>query len=152
MNSNEKDMLVNAGWRFEGIGWYSDDAHTVTMFRQYNPNARSGSHNYTTNGSERDWLVSLGWRDEGLAWYALGPGRADPNADKPAPSNPGTGGGSSSQGGGSTVTGMVWVTKHGKRYHRSPNCPTLNESSNLTSEPESVALSQGLTPCKVCWH
>ena len=152
MNSNEKDMLVNAGWRFEGIGWYSDDAHSVTMFRQYNPNARSGSHNYTTNGSERDWLVSLGWRDEGLAWYALGPGRADPNADKPAPSNPGTGGGSASQGGGSTVTNVVYYTPNGGCYHKTASCRTLRRSKTILPASLTDAQQMGLKPCKECWH
>lgn len=122
------------------------------MYRLYNPNARSGSHNYTTNGSERDWLVSLGWRDEGLAWYALGPGRADPNADKPAPSNPGTGGGSSSQGGGSTVTNVVYYTPNGGRYHKTASCKTLRHSKTILPASLTDAQQMGLKPCKVCWH
>ena len=68
----ERDSLVKAGWRYEGIGWYSADAEGgVPLYRQYNPNARTGTHNYTTSAYERDSLIKAGWRDEGIGWYAL---------------------------------------------------------------------------------
>lgn len=47
--------------------WYSSGETPV--YRQYNPYARAGSHNYTTSKAESDHLVSLGWRYEGIAWY-----------------------------------------------------------------------------------
>ena len=66
-----KDNLVRIGWNYEGIGWYSDDAHSVPVYREYNLNTRTCAHNYTTNKSEHDHLVSIGWHDENIAWYAV---------------------------------------------------------------------------------
>ena len=62
----ERNMLDQVGWRYEGVGWYSDDAKSVPLYRQYNPNARTGTHNYTTSTYERDSLIKAGWRDEGI--------------------------------------------------------------------------------------
>ncbi|SEO51572.1 hypothetical protein, partial [Denitrobacterium detoxificans] len=59
------------GWKYEGIGWYSDDNKTTPLYRLYNPNAKSGSHHYTTSASERDGLRKLGWKYEGIGWYGL---------------------------------------------------------------------------------
>ena len=67
-------MLVRAGWKYEGIGWYSAAASVTgrkPLYRQYNPNARAGAHNYTLSRAENDHLVRVGWRAEGLAWYAV---------------------------------------------------------------------------------
>ena len=68
--------LWGVGWEYEGIGWYSDDAKRVPLYRQFNPNVNpwafrnnSGSHNYTTSKDENDHLVSLGWQEEGIGWY-----------------------------------------------------------------------------------
>ena len=69
VSAGEKDSLVAAGWRYEGIGWNSDTNNTVPVYREYNPNAKTGSHNYTASKAEHDHLVSLGWKDEGIAWY-----------------------------------------------------------------------------------
>ena len=71
MSAEEKDRLVSIGWKYEGIGWYSDDAQSVPLYRQYNPNAKAGSHNYTTSKAENDNLVKLGWRGEGVGWYGV---------------------------------------------------------------------------------
>lgn len=62
-------MLRGVGWSYEGVGWYSDDARAVPLYRDYNPNAFANNHHYTTSAAERDWLESLGWRDEGIGWY-----------------------------------------------------------------------------------
>ena len=63
---------------FRSIGWYSDDAKSVPLYRQFNPNVNpsasfnnSGSHNYTISKSENDYLASIGWRAEGIGWYAV---------------------------------------------------------------------------------
>ncbi len=72
MDAEEKDALVNLGWKYEGIGWFSADEETgKPLYRAYNPNAKAGSHNYTLDKTEQDYLVSLGWQDEGIAWYAV---------------------------------------------------------------------------------
>ncbi|MBR3385304.1 MAG: hypothetical protein IKG69_08935, partial [Atopobiaceae bacterium] len=65
----ERDALVAVGWTYEGVGWNSGG--TRPLWRQYNPNAVAGSHNYTQSASERQSLVALGWKDEGIAWYGL---------------------------------------------------------------------------------
>ncbi|WP_314576743.1 hypothetical protein [Enterococcus gilvus] len=41
------------------------------MYRTYNPNAKSGAHNYTINYNEVENLVAHGWHDEGTAWYGV---------------------------------------------------------------------------------
>ena len=70
-NANERDHLRQVGWSYEGIGWYSDDARAVVLYRLYNPNAVAGAHHYTTNAYERDQLTNVGWRYEGTAWYGM---------------------------------------------------------------------------------
>lgn len=68
----EKDMLIEAGWRYEGIGWYSaSPSEGVPLYRQYNPNAKTGQHNYTLSSGEVKHLIGLGWRDEGIGWYGV---------------------------------------------------------------------------------
>ena len=83
MSTVERDDLVSKGWMLEGenaegIAWYSDDAKTVPLYRQFNPNVdpsaptgNSGSHNYTTSLDEHNSLVSIGWHDENIGWYAV---------------------------------------------------------------------------------
>ena len=73
MDVNERNDLINAGWKDEGTGWYSDEHKSVPLYREYNPNAVTGTHNYTTDKAEHDKLVSLGWRDEGIGWYGITP-------------------------------------------------------------------------------
>ena len=62
---------MKAGWNYEGVGWFSDDARTTPLYRQYNPNQYACNHNYTTSKSENDWLVGLGWQAEGIGWYSM---------------------------------------------------------------------------------
>ncbi len=72
MDEDEKDGLVSLGWKYEGVGWKSStSSKAVPVYRQYNPNAKTGSHNYTTSASEAQYLVSVGWKDEGTGWKAL---------------------------------------------------------------------------------
>ena len=75
----ERDSLVEAGWEYEGVGWYSasdEDGNAikgaVPIYRQYNPYATTGTHNYTTSEVERDSLLAAGWNDEDVAWYGIG--------------------------------------------------------------------------------
>ena len=68
----EKDFLVKAGWRYEGIAWYSDTKKTIPVYRLYHPIQRTGNHHYTTSAYERDYISkNEGWRKEGIAWYVL---------------------------------------------------------------------------------
>ncbi|MBO1308049.1 C39 family peptidase [Enterococcus sp. 669A] len=66
MNGNEKDFLVNLGWRYEGISMRVVGTGRE-LYRIYNPN--SGEHFYTLDGNERDHLKSVGWNYEGIAWH-----------------------------------------------------------------------------------
>ncbi len=67
-NTNERDVLIKAGWKDEGIGWYAPISQGIPVYRLYNPN---GEHHYTTSGGERDNLVSVGWKYEGEGWKSL---------------------------------------------------------------------------------
>ena len=70
-STEEQEMLVKAGWKDEGIGWYADDAEGMPMYRLYNPNCvGAGSHHYTSNAKEKAHLISIGWKDEGIGFYA----------------------------------------------------------------------------------
>jgi hypothetical protein len=76
LDLEEYYACIDAGWVGEGFGWYSYRApgghyQGVPVYRQYNPWAVTGSHNYTTSTSERDNLISLGWVDEGVAWRGV---------------------------------------------------------------------------------
>lgn len=71
LSDNERDTLIRIGWRDEGIGWKSDQSKRTPLYREYNPNAKTGNHNYTTNLAEHEALVKLGWHDEGIAWYGV---------------------------------------------------------------------------------
>lgn len=65
----ERDSLVKAGWRNEGVAEQAPVIDTsAPVYRLYNPN--SGLHHYTTGQYEKDYLVSLGWRSEGIGWYS----------------------------------------------------------------------------------
>lgn len=64
----ERNMLVRAGWRYEGVAWLAPLSSNTPVYRLYNPNA--GDHHYTTSAGERDVLVSKGWRSEGIGWYS----------------------------------------------------------------------------------
>ena len=67
-NTNERDHLVQVGWRYEGVGWVAPAKSSTPVYRLYNPNA--GDHHYTMSATERDWLVRKGWRYEGVGWYS----------------------------------------------------------------------------------
>ncbi len=66
----EKDLLVEAGWRFEGIGFYAPDdsvalSNLKAIYRLYN----GTDHHYATAG-EAELLAEYGWTNEGLAFYS----------------------------------------------------------------------------------
>ena len=64
----EKNHLVQVGWRYEGIGWQAPELSMQPVYRLYNPNA--GDHHYTTNVNERNTLQTLGWKYEEISFYS----------------------------------------------------------------------------------
>lgn len=63
----ELHILVENGWKFEGIAFHSGG--NVPVFRLYNRG--NGDHLFTISESERDMLSEQGWQYEGIAFYAL---------------------------------------------------------------------------------
>lgn len=68
-NYYELVNIGNAGWQYEGVGWYAYGDGT-DVYRMYNPNV--GDHHYTMNPEERDMLINAGWQYEGVCWYSSG--------------------------------------------------------------------------------
>ena len=71
-DKNEYEELQKAGWKGEGIAFYSAPFTGMARYRLYNPYAETGAHHYTCNGDEVAALVDLGWRNEGVAWFLTG--------------------------------------------------------------------------------
>lgn len=67
-SNEEKNNLTQAGWSYEGVGWYAPVNQGVDVYRLYNPN---GEHHYTLDENERDHLVEVGWKYEGVGWKSL---------------------------------------------------------------------------------
>ena len=65
---DERDSLVAAGWKDEGLGWYAPTSGNP-VYRVYNPNA--GDHHFTMSEAEVNNLVKEGWKNEGLAFYSV---------------------------------------------------------------------------------
>lgn len=65
-DDTEKNSLVLAGWKYEGIGWYGPESTHTPVYRLYNKTA--GDHHYTTDSKEKNTLVRLGWKYEGVKW------------------------------------------------------------------------------------
>lgn len=143
-SSSERDNLERAGWKYEGVGWRSGGSKAV--YRQYNPNARTGAHNFTTSKSENDDLVRIGWKGEGISWYGTKAGRLDAIPDSvKARRDKATSSSSSATNSASTV----YVTPSGKAFHRK-TCPTLANSKTVNSMTRAQAERSGRTACKVC--
>lgn len=66
---NEREHLVDSGWRMEGVGWTAP-SEGDDVYRLYNKNG--GEHHYTTDAKERDALVAKGWKDEDVGWKSGG--------------------------------------------------------------------------------
>lgn len=68
MNGNERDHLVQLGWRNEACDWKASPAEGgVPVYCLYNPNA--GDHHYTIGVKERDYLLTVGWKEGYIAFY-----------------------------------------------------------------------------------
>ncbi|MGG5318854.1 hypothetical protein [Enterococcus sp. AZ072] len=76
MDVNEYNHLEKAGWRKEGEAFKSVDTSNkekpigIPVYRAYNPNTKSGAHNFTINLNEQRHLIQVGWKDEKVAFYA----------------------------------------------------------------------------------
>ena len=57
----ERDGLIKAGWKCEGIAFYSGGSRP--LYRMYNPN--SGAHIFSADRKEHDTLTRYGWVCEG---------------------------------------------------------------------------------------
>jgi len=62
----ERDMLVEAGWNYEGVAWNAPVEYGEPVCRYYNPN--TGDHHYTMCATEGEELIEAGWIYEGVAW------------------------------------------------------------------------------------
>ncbi len=88
-NPDEAKNVVEAGWRWEGIGWVAP-SEGAPVYRLY-----SGTdHHYTKNAGERDWLITQGWKYEGVGWFSADESdglplyrQFNPNVDPSAPRN-----------------------------------------------------------------
>jgi len=68
-SESERNMLVGAGWNYEGIAWYAPISG-LPVYRLYNRYA--GDHHYTMDYAEVQRLVDLGWTYENIGWYSAG--------------------------------------------------------------------------------
>jgi len=64
----EKEDLVKAGWKYEGLAWKAPAKSKTPVYRLYNPNA--GDHHFTMSATEKASLIKAGWKDEGIGWYS----------------------------------------------------------------------------------
>ncbi|MBR4457198.1 MAG: hypothetical protein IKS32_13425 [Solobacterium sp.] len=83
-NAKERDILKEAGWKYEGVAFHTYQTGEVPVYRLYNPVA--GDHHYTTSEAEAENLKKAGWSQEGIAFYANKSGVAmyrlyNPNAE-----------------------------------------------------------------------
>ncbi|MDO4404312.1 MAG: MBG domain-containing protein [Atopobiaceae bacterium] len=85
----ERNNVVRAGWKYEGIGWVAPVNSSMPVYRLY-----SGTdHHYTMYASERDNLIRAGWKYEGIGWYSDEDKTVplwrefNPNVDPSAPRN-----------------------------------------------------------------
>ncbi len=67
-STTERDALVKAGWRDEGVAWTAPASSKTPVYRLYNK--YTGDHHYTMDKAERDACVRAGWNDEGIGWYS----------------------------------------------------------------------------------
>ena len=67
----ERDLLVKAGWNYEGVAWNAPVSEGAPVYRVFNPNA--GDHHYTMSWEEITNLVAVGWQYEGICWNSASP-------------------------------------------------------------------------------
>lgn len=67
-DTNERNFLVEQGWKFENVSWIAPEESDAPVYRLYNPNA--GDHHYTLDEHEVSVLIKEGWNYEGIGWYS----------------------------------------------------------------------------------
>lgn len=70
-SAHERDGLMDAGWRSEGIGWVAPSSGEPVN-RLYNPYVAGGDHHYTTSFEEAKALERVGWIIEECGWGSGG--------------------------------------------------------------------------------
>jgi len=86
-SAEERQIVIEAGWRDEGVAFVAPSQKGDPVYRVYNPVV--GGHHYTTSAAERDALVKGGWNDEGVAFLSADPDKGSPVRRLYNP-NPGT--------------------------------------------------------------
>ncbi|MEE0956355.1 MAG: L,D-transpeptidase family protein [Eubacterium sp.] len=66
--AKERDWLIDNGWYWEGVAWYSPAESANPVYRLCYP--LTADHHYTMKKKERNYLISVGWRYEGVGWYS----------------------------------------------------------------------------------
>ncbi len=119
------------------------------LYVEYNPNAKSGAHNYTTNASEHNALLSMGWTHGAVAWKVAGEGVPYVEPAKPVeltkPVNPTP---------SAPVEEQTYLANTNSKVFHRPTCPSAHnmKTSNrweVTATREYL-IQLGYTPCKVC--
>jgi len=65
-NEAEKNAYVRAGWKNDGIIFYTtSDTNTVPVYRLWN----GSSHFMTANEAEKNAYVRAGWKNDGIIFY-----------------------------------------------------------------------------------
>ena len=123
MSKYEAQSLVNKGWRWDNNGkaaFYSGGS--VNLYVAYNPNANSGSHNYTINSYEQNSLLGKGWKYGKVAWKTMG--ASDIN----------NGGNSGGNNNGGNNGGNVTPPKPTLPAGMSPKAPNQNTLNQLPAK------------------
>ena len=143
----EYSYLQGLGWRGEGPIFYYQGSDSVPIYRLFNRWLTCGTHLFSTSYGEYNSLQTLGWSAEGVAFYAVRAGSGEgkiPETD-PQPVTP------TNPSGPETVnpnTYIVYVTRYGKRYHRSSCAATSGKSTIAMTLAQ--AKSKGYAACKDC--
>lgn len=70
-NYEVKILTSQAGWRSEGVAFYTPKTSSKPVYRLFNVGAGLGAHFVTADSFEKKSLVSRGWKYEGIAWYNI---------------------------------------------------------------------------------
>lgn len=63
---------MSCGCVISSVGWYFvESGDGRPLYRECNPGARTGAHNYILNKAKNQHLRSIGWTQEDTAWYAI---------------------------------------------------------------------------------